>query len=424
MIPCCVKLVSAVRPNYTCRMHSRTVAQPRDGTPARSVLRTAVMLAMLAVTTAQPLPVAAAGAQTLEDIERQIIDASEQLKTLDNEIASTRQRRQTLQQALEQARSGVGEREQRLAQLDAEIVRFDKQLASLDQRIAQARAQMADRRQTLVRALRQTQQIGQQRALKVVLQHDDPALADRLSVYTAHVLAAHQQAIIEQSVHLKKLQSARESALKDHNWLNYIKKKAASQRQGYAEQASASQRSLGEVEAELSRKTRTVAELRADQTRLQSLMEELEESQTSLSGYFASGKGSYPPPVVGSVHARFNEVKSVGKLRWSGLFIKADQGQPVRAIADGEVVYSQFLRGFGMLVIIDHGDGYTSLYGGNREVVVTSGQWVDSGATIATVGDSSGQNLSGLYFEIRQNAEAVDPEAWLRGELLTADNRK
>jgi septal ring factor EnvC (AmiA/AmiB activator) len=142
-------------------------------------------------------------------------------------------------------------------------------------------------------------------------------------------------------------------------------------------------------------------------------MEELKALQSAQSGYFIAGQGRYPAPVKGRLTARFGDIKSVGKLTWSGLFIEADMGVPVRAIADGEVIYSNWLQGFGHLVIIDHGDNYTSLYGGNREVTMPVGGWVESGATIATVGDSGGQTSGGVYFEIRHNAIAEDPEIWL-----------
>ena len=210
-----------------------------------------------------------------------------------------------------------------------------------------------------------------------------------------------------------RVQEAKATALKDRNWLNYLKKKASKQRDSFASTAKATQRDLGQVEAKLDEKTRTVAQLKADQERLQSLMEELKALQSAQSGYFIAGQGRYPAPVKGRLTARYGDIKSVGKLTWSGLFIEAKMGAPVRAIADGEVIYSNWLQGFGHLVIVDHGDNYTSLYGGNREVTIPVGEWVESGATIATVGDSGGQSSSGVYFEIRHNAIAEDPESWL-----------
>ena len=373
-----------------------------------SVLTLWVSLAVLMLP-----PALADEPQTLSDVEQQILDTSKRLNELDQDIAQSRAMKKKLLDAIKEAESRVGERENRLQGLDRDIERYSETLQTLESQVATATDDVASQRQALGQALRDAQVIGQQNGLKVVLQHDDPALADRLSVYTDYVIAAQRQAIQQSVEQLKHIELARSEALKDRNWLNYIKKKASQQKNAYASDADQSQRSLGEVEAGLTEKTRTVAQLRADQERLQSLIEELKALQSSQSGYFAAGKGSYQAPVAGAIKARFNEVKSVGKLRWSGLFITSKVGLPVKAVADGEVVYSNWLQGFGNLVIIDHGDNYTSLYGGNRDVTVPAGEWVESGATIATVGDSGGQSSSGVYFEIRHNAQAEDPEDWL-----------
>ncbi|MFK7855070.1 MAG: murein hydrolase activator EnvC [Granulosicoccus sp.] len=352
-------------------------------------------------------------AKSISDVELQMQETNARLKALDDEIASSRALKADLQKALESTTSNVQERKQRLLDLATDIERYEKKLDSLEAQVADAQESVSARQQSLAESLRQTQVIGQQSALKIVLQNDDPAVADRLNVYTEYFLKAQNQTINQQVSVLKRIKKAKQNTLKDRNWLNYLQKKANQQHQALVTDAGDKQRSLGELETGLSHKTQTVAQLRADQERLQSLMDELKALQSAQSGYFKAGKGSYSPPVAGVLKARFGDVKSVGKLRWSGVFIQARNGIPVRAVADGEVVYSDWLQGFGMLVIIDHGDGYMTLYGGNRDVTVPAGQWVESGATIATVGDSSGQNSSGVYFEIRHKATAVNPEEWI-----------
>jgi len=360
------------------------------------------------------VPAASEEVRTLSDVEQQILDTSLQLEALDEDILKSRTVKNDLLKAIKEAESRASERENRLQGLEREIDAYSQTLRALESQLAEAEAGLANQRSALGQALRDAQVIGQQSGLKIVLQNDDPALADRLSVYTEYIVAAQRLTINRSVEQLQQIDAARSVALKDRNWLNYIKKKASKQKEEFISEANQSQLSLSEVEAGLDEKTRTVAQLRADQDRLQTLMEELKALQSSQSGYFAAGKGDYPAPVPGTITARYNDVKSVGKQRWSGLFIKTRAGLPVKAVADGEVVYSNWLQGFGNLVIIDHGDNYTSLYGGNRDVTVPTGQWVESGATIATVGDSGGQNSSGVYFEIRHNAQAENPEDWLR----------
>ena len=355
----------------------------------------------------------AESATTLSDVEQQILNTTEQLRALDEEINRSNEMKKSLLKTMNATKGQVGEREQRLKELDGEIERYSKRLNALDLRLVDAQKGVEARKFLMAEVLRNSQSIGKQTSLKIILQNDDPATADRLGVYTEYVLQAQNAAIQEQAAVLVRVQEAKDAALKDRNWLNYLKKKAAKQRDTFASNAQATQRDIGQVEEGLNEKTRTVAQLRADQERLQLLMEELKALQSAQSGYFLAGQGRYPPPVKGKLTARYGDIKSVGKLTWSGLFIEAKMGVPVRAIADGEIIYSNWLQGFGQLVIIDHGDNYTSLYGGNREVTIPVGEWVESGATIATVGDSGGQNASGVYFEVRHNAIAENPENWL-----------
>ena len=354
-------------------------------------------------------------AATLDDVERQLDEAAARLEALDAEIASGRRLRRELEASVAAAASRVGERRERIAGLDADIARFEAKLVELEGRVAREREDIGARRERLARTLRDASRIGGSSGLRVLLGQDDPALAARLGVYAEHALRAQRRAIDEQSEALARIEAAREQALKDRNWLEYIKRKASGQRDAHDAERLARRERLATVDVELEEKSRSVAELTADRARLETLLEELRALQSSSSGYFAAGKGHYPMPVEGTVEARFGDVKSVGRLRWTGLFVSAPAGAPVRAVADGEIVYADRLRGFGLLVIVDHGDDFMTLYGGNREVVQPAGTWVEGGATIATVGESGGPSTSGVYFEIRENAEPLDPGPWLEG---------
>ena len=356
---------------------------------------------------------ASSGDESLESVEQEIQSTAARLEQLDAEIAQSRALKAKLDKALKVSNERVSEREARIAGLKADVKKYNAQLDKLDAQIAAEQQNVEKRKKVLAESIRRAQRVTSGQGLKVVLQNDNPADADRLSVYTAYFMRAQQRAIVEQYAVLKKIDEARHEALKNRNWLNHIKNKASSQYDSYKTEQAKKKRSIGEVETQITSKTRTVAQLKLDQARLQALMEELRAAQVARSGYFISGQGKYALPVAGTITARFGEVKSVGKLRWEGYFIEAGKGSPVRAIADGAVMYSDWLQGFGMLVILDHGDGYMTLYGGNREVAVKQEDWVESGATIATVGDSGGQKTSGVYFEIRHNAKPVDPKEWV-----------
>ena len=129
---------------------------------------------------------------------------------------------------------------------------------------------------------------------------------------------------------------------------------------------------------------------------------------------FGKLKGKLPWPVVGKPSNRFGRYRNGTSLRWQGLTIPSTEGNRVEAIHSGRIVFADWLRGSGLLVIIDHGDGYMSLYAHNQSLLKEIGDWVNPGDTIATVGNSGGQQRSGLYFEIRHNGKPTDPKRWCK----------
>ena len=363
-------------------------------------------------------------ADSVEGVSEQIQQTDTLLKKLQQDIASSRLQKQKIVDSLTQVQGNVSERTQRLKQLNKEITRYDGKLDSLTRAIAEQERTIDKRKSLLADSLRKSQRVTTASGLKVVLQHDDPVLADRLGIYIEYFMAAQDNAIEQQLAALTLIKDAHLEAAKNRNWLNHIKKKAQKQHDDFATNARKQKNQLTSVENQLTEKQRSVAQLKADQQRLQILLEELKAAQVAKSGYFIAGKGKYPLPINGNIEANFGELKSVGKIRWQGMFIAARSGTPVGAIADGEVIYSDWLQGFGNLVILDHGDAFMTLYGGNRDVRVNKGDWVDSGSTIATVGNSGGQTASGVYFEIRHNAKPVNPASWLDTTISINSARK
>ena len=135
-----------------------------------------------------------------------------------------------------------------------------------------------------------------------------------------------------------------------------------------------------------------------------------------VSGTFGSLRGRLPLPVGGQISGRFGAARpdADGNLRWKGLFIRATEGVDVHAIAAGTVVFAEWLRGFGNLVIVDHDDDFLSVYANNQSLLRAAGDEVKAGQTVATVGNSGGIAQSGLYFELRHRGQAFDPAPWLK----------
>ena len=171
---------------------------------------------------------------------------------------------------------------------------------------------------------------------------------------------------------------------------------------------------LASLSAQVESKTVQRERLHTDRNRLEALLAELRRRATELDGsQFASRKGSLPWPVHGTVRSRFGQTRADGRLVWHGIVLAADEGTPVTSIFRGRVVFADWLRGFGLLTIIDHGSGYMTLYGQADVLSKTVGEWVESGEIIARAGRSGGKTISGLYFEVRQQGMARDPLRWL-----------
>ena len=148
-------------------------------------------------------------------------------------------------------------------------------------------------------------------------------------------------------------------------------------------------------------------------------MGELDKNKLSppkISVAFKSMKGKLFLPVDGKVTQKFGTNRNIGKMQWRGLFIDAPEGEPVFAIHSGEIVFADWLRGFGLLLIINHGQGYMSLYAHNQKIYYQSGDHVLSGEQVASVGNTGGQIRSGLYFEIRIDGKPADPQTWCQAK--------
>ncbi|HJT97281.1 MAG TPA: peptidoglycan DD-metalloendopeptidase family protein, partial [Rhodanobacteraceae bacterium] len=186
-----------------------------------------------------------------------------------------------------------------------------------------------------------------------------------------------------------------------------------------AQERAARERLLVEIDARLKDQRARITTLGRDEAELAGLLERLRDvfadipKQLAGAEPFASQRGRLAWPVRGKIVTAFGASDESGR-RSSGLLVAAKTGTAVHAVSHGRVVFADWLRGYGLMLIVDHGDGYLSLYGCNETLLKDVGDWVDGGETIATSGASGGQKTPGLYFELRAKGQAVDPKGWLR----------
>jgi len=336
-----------------------------------------------------------------------------------------------LQGRLEASRSEHRKEQSRLRELDLQIQQASRALRSLqEQHLAQQRelqalqdqradylAQIRQRMDTLAEQLRWSYRSSRQSRMKLLLNQDDPALLGRMLAYYDYFARGQSDRIELLQGTLTTLEAMQQSIDLELNRLMQL--------------ADEQRAILGQLEAQREQRrvllTQLASEIDSESARLQELernrqaLEELIERLTDVLSDIPSDlgnrvaveqqKGRLPMPLTGPVKHAFGQNRG-GGLTWQGWLIGAEAGSEVSAIAYGRVAFADWLRGYGLLIIIDHGQGYMSLYGHNESLLHEAGAWVEPGEVISIVGSNAGSD-QGLYFELRKAGKAIDPAAWM-----------
>ena len=250
---------------------------------------------------------------------------------------------------------------------------------------------------------------------KSLMQTQSPAEIDRLIRYHGYFSAQRIDLVEAYSSTLTTLEEAKQD-LSEQLTLNQLQTQALRKRQTELDGSRQERETaIQDLQQQSVSKDQTRSQLLADSERLQALLQQLRARLGELDGRgFAAAKGTLPRPVRGKLRNSFGAKRSAGRLTWHGINFNARQGTAINAVYQGRVVFAEWLRGFGLMAIIDHGSGYMTLYGNADALLKQPGDWVESGEAVATAGNSGGQSRSGLYFEVRHKGQAQDPAAWLQ----------
>ena len=377
--------------------------------PARLPLAALIMalplLSMAKLSLAEPEDLSRIKEQELEDVREQISD----LKQSMDRAARDRDR---LTGELQAAEVAIAEKRQKLEALERERAFTEKRRAALDTDIARGEAELEAETGELAAQLRAAYMSGEQERLKLLLNQRDPALLGRLMAYYGYINDYRSDNIRSVNGRIRELASLRAEVAAEEMRLDRI----AGQREEELASLSAAQAERRELQR-LADEGRELNRLAAEEKDLARLIAEL---TSILSDYpissedpFTEHKGRLTWPVAGNLLHDFGQPRVGGKLKWNGVVLEAPRGREVRAVYHGRVVFADWLAGLGLLVIVDHGDGYLSLYGYNESILKNAGDWVAPGDAIATVGDSGGQQQASLYFEIRNGKTPVNPRLWV-----------
>jgi septal ring factor EnvC (AmiA/AmiB activator) len=303
--------------------------------------------------------------------------------------------------------------------LDGKIAAEEADLERLDAKRAELETALKTQREALAALLRSAYALGRDEELKLLLQQDDVAAIARVLAYNRYFQRARIGRIGRLSQDLEALANVQASIRTATAELAGTRDARAAE--GARLDAEREERAtlLAGLDAKLAEQGARVAALGKDEKSLGALIEKLRDvfadipKQLAGSLPFASQRGRLVRPIGGKVVTAFGAQDESGRQS-RGILLAAKPGSAVRAVAHGRVVFADWLRGYGLMIIVDHGEGYLSLYGCNETLLKDVGDWVDAGETIATSGASGGQKTPGVYFELRAKGQAVDPKGWLK----------
>lgn len=259
--------------------------------------------------------------------------------------------------------------------------------------------------------------LGNEESIKLLLNQENPETISRTLKYYDYFLRARTEKLTAYRHTLQSLEQVKTSII-DKQTLLFKSRASLKQQQQQLEQQQQQRRSvLAKLKQKITNSRQQLNKLNTERGKLESVLKSLEEGIAKLSlpatdKPFKVRKGKLPWPVSGRLSKYYGSTRTAN-IRWNGWLLKAKEGTPVKAIHHGRIIFSDYLRGHGLLIIIDHGDGYMSLYAHNQVLLKETGEWVLPNESIAKVGNTGGQDDHALYFEIRHNGKPTNPKRWL-----------
>jgi septal ring factor EnvC (AmiA/AmiB activator) len=354
----------------------------------------------------------------------------ERLEALKKEMEQAEEFRSEVADALKESERAISTANRKLKELKDQQREIDRTLAGLQEDSRQVQSRIQSQQEAVGKILHQQYLAGEQEYLRLLLNGQDPNRVARELYYLSYISRARADLVRKLRADLESLEHLRQASQEKSAELAAVLAQEATAKQQLEQEKQARKVVLDQIAKQIRNQRREIGKLKRDETRLARLVEKLGKMlssrkpsapgprniltpDASFDGRpFAKLKGQLRLPVAGELANRFGSPREAG-LTWKGLFIRSPSGQDVKAVAGGRVVFADWLRGFGNLLILDHGQGFMSLYGFNESLLKQVGDLVRGGDAVAQVGNTGGNTDSGLYFEIRHEGKPVDPMGWV-----------
>lgn len=388
-----------------------------------------------------------------EDNKSQLKDIQQSIAEKEKAVKKQQQQRSSLQDQLKLQEKTIAQASRSLRDTQGTLNILSKDISGLNTSIAKLQKQQSTEQEILAKQLDAAFRQGQHSALQLVLSGEESQRSERMLAYFGYLNEARQQSIEQLKQTRAQLAEQKSSLIAKQSQQKALLGEQQIQQQKLEQARSARKKTLTALEASLEKDQQRLVELRQNESRLRDQIARAEreararaereareaakvreqvkvkeqqakktgtrykpsEGERSLmarTGGLGKPAGQAVWPVRGRIEHRFGE-QLQGELRWKGMVISASEGSEVKAIADGRVLLADWLQGYGLVVVVEHGKGDMSLYGYNQSALVSVGAQVRAGQPIALVGTSGGQGTPSLYFEIRRQGQAVNPQPWL-----------
>ncbi len=375
------------------------------------------------------------------DKKEELSQLRQRIEKLQRDLAKSEESRVEAADALRTSEKAISEVNRTLVSLAREQQQISHSLADLAARMTANRADTARQQELLERMIRHQYMHGNADAMRLMLEGKDVSEVERQMHYFGYVSKSRAllvSGLRQNMVALAEIETATRQK-QDELVANADDQRKA--RLALQAERQARQKTFSSIKAEIANGRREIGRLKRDEDRLAKLVDQLakaiarsREERKSAKGpesnqrkgeavdsvadssfagkAFQALRGKLKLPARGELLSRFGSQREEG-LTWKGLFIRAENGHSVHAVADGQVVFADWLRGYGNLLILDHGNGYMSLYGNNESLLKQVGEMTQGGEKIASVGSSGGALESGVYFELRHEGKPFDPMKWV-----------
>jgi septal ring factor EnvC (AmiA/AmiB activator) len=358
---------------------------------------------------------ATAGKDAAAKASAELKEITAELNALDTWLGAADRQRNKLQQELAASDRQVAAASAAVDEAAATVAEAEAALGELRKETDALREIQAQQARHIATHLSAAHRLAGEDFFKLILNQESPETFDRMIRYHRYFSAARLESLQAYQQTLDQLETNERALQQRAEEADRLRAEREARQAELLVQRDERKTLIAKLDEEAEDKAIERERLRADRQRLESLLAELQRKALGLDGRtFAQSQGRLPWPLEGRVVHGFGKPRAEGRMTWNGILIAAEDGAQFRAVQRGRIVFADWLRGFGLMTIVDHGSGFMTLYGQAEALSRRVGDTVEAGEVLGRAGRSGGQKEPGVYFEIRQNGRARDPAAWLR----------